>query len=156
MLEDDIIETERPSIRMYEKKRNECIEHVLTMRRVLQEESTLRTNEDLDVLDTVIETQQILQQLVLLHFGSLDYETEEARQFESRINDKIQFAKLNKRMLKIKQQKEEAEARRLEEERAAAAAAEAALLEEANREPTPPVKGKKGAKAAAGAKTAKK
>lgn len=69
-LEDDVQEYERRSIRSYYRRHYQAVQNVMNLNHVLADVGKLRESEDLEVLDTVIETQTLLQQIVLLHFGS--------------------------------------------------------------------------------------
>jgi len=68
-LEDDVLDTERRAARMYERKRNICTKSIVELRTIIREEKEIRQIEDADLLDTVIETQTLLQQTILEHFG---------------------------------------------------------------------------------------
>ena len=70
-LEDDVIETERRSIRMHLLRWNGGVKNVISVKEVLQSESDLRLVEDSILLDTVIESQQLLQHTVSLMLCSL-------------------------------------------------------------------------------------
>ena len=63
-LEDDVIETERRSIRMHLLRWNGGVKNVISVKEVLRSESDLRLVEDSILLDTVIESQQLLQHTV--------------------------------------------------------------------------------------------
>jgi hypothetical protein len=132
-----------------------AIDHTATLNAVSAAESHVRATEDVDVLDTVIETQSMLQQTVsfpleckmiwlksllqvLMHFGT---KTDDALN-----GDPPSVARLNRRMSRIlaKAAAEAAAAEEAAAQAAADAAAAAALLE-----PPPvvePVVVKKGAK----------
>ena len=93
-LEDDVIENERRSARIALHQWDKAIISVKELRDVNDKEKVMREIEDTDLLDTVIETQQLLQETILEHFGTMD-ETKEK-----------DFSKLNKRMAKIKNRKD--------------------------------------------------
>lgn len=63
-LEDDIFEYERHAIRMHLIRNANSINAIATLNAVSSAESTTRAAEDVEVLDTVIETQKLLQQMV--------------------------------------------------------------------------------------------
>jgi hypothetical protein len=63
-LEDDIMEYERHAARMHLLRNSSSIEAIALLNSVAETERTLRTSEDVEVLDTVIETQGLLQQTV--------------------------------------------------------------------------------------------
>lgn len=63
-LEDDIIEHERRAARMHLLRNDKAIENTVDLKYISTTESETRQHEDVVVLDTVIETQQILQNMV--------------------------------------------------------------------------------------------
>ena len=67
-LEDDIIEKERRAARMHLYRYNNGVKKVLQMKEELQEECSSRLAEDSILLDTLIESQQLLQHTVHKHF----------------------------------------------------------------------------------------
>ena len=69
-VDDDVIEVERRAARMYLRRWDENMSVVKEAREVIKDEEIEREREDVDLLDTVIETQQILQKMVLEHFGA--------------------------------------------------------------------------------------
>ena len=93
-LEDDIVENERRSARIALHQWDKAMISVKELRDVNDKEKALREVEDTDLLDTVIETQQLLQETILEHFGTMDDAKEK------------DFSKLNKRMAKIKNRKD--------------------------------------------------
>jgi len=93
-LEDDIVENERRSARIALHQWDKAMMSVKELRDVNEKEKGVREIEDTDLLDTVIETQQLLQETILEHFGTIS---------ESKEKD---YSKLNKRMAKIKNKKE--------------------------------------------------
>jgi hypothetical protein len=97
-LEDDVIESYRPYSRMLPYHIDHATASILQLRNVLKSMIIRRRDEDLDVLDTVIETQQLLQQIVILHFGLENDEQERVR--EEEIIQRIKFPKLTQRLLK--------------------------------------------------------
>lgn len=64
-------ETFRPVARMFARKLDMSTDAVISLQTVLKNIQRIRSDEDLDVLDTVIETQQLLQQVSM---GSLYYD----------------------------------------------------------------------------------
>jgi len=70
LLEDDVVEAQRRSARMAEVVWDRSINQVRDVKDVIAKESDIRGKEDADLLDTVIETQQMLQEMVLEYFGS--------------------------------------------------------------------------------------
>jgi hypothetical protein len=69
-LEDDVVESERRAARMSARRWNNAVTSISEGRKIIQDERSMREVEDVDCLDTVIETQQLLQTLVLEHFGA--------------------------------------------------------------------------------------
>ncbi len=63
-LEDDVVEHERHAARMHLLRNSIAIESTALLNAVSVDEARLRGVEDVDVLDTVIETQGLLQQTV--------------------------------------------------------------------------------------------
>jgi hypothetical protein len=63
-LQDDIIEYERRTARSHLLFNDSCIDHIANLQRIAKEEQSMREKEDVLVLDTVIETQKLLQQTV--------------------------------------------------------------------------------------------
>ena len=63
-LEDDIIEKERRAARMHLYRYNNGVKKVLQMKEELKEECSSRLAEDSILLDTLIESQQLLQHTV--------------------------------------------------------------------------------------------
>ena len=68
-LEDDVMEAERRAARMYELKHCVFVKDVINLKEAIDNIREIRGIEDNDLLDTVIETQQLLQQTILEHFG---------------------------------------------------------------------------------------
>lgn len=64
LLEDDVIEYERRAARNHFTNSDVAVSHSRDLETISKEESYSRKEEDVVVLDTVIETQQILQQMV--------------------------------------------------------------------------------------------
>eukprot|EP01034_Spumella_vulgaris_P024942 gene24942-31342_t len=137
-LEDDIVEHERHAARMHLMRNATATDHTVVLNGVSSAESLIRASEDVEVLDTVIETQSMLQQTVLMHFGT---KTDDALNGEP-----PSVARLNRRMSRIlaKQAAEAAAAEEALALAAAEAAAAAALLEPVV--VAEPVQVKKGAK----------
>ncbi len=65
-LEDDIVEHERKAGRMYDRRWNNSVNDIVHANKILKEEASVREVEDSDLLDTIIETQQLLQDTVIL------------------------------------------------------------------------------------------
>ncbi len=63
-LEDDVVEHERHAARMHLMRNSATIGLTVTLNGISIVESKTREEEDVDVLDTVIETQGLLQQTV--------------------------------------------------------------------------------------------
>lgn len=63
-LNDDVMEYERHAVRMHQLRNANSIEAIANLNQVSSTESKLRCSEDVEVLDTVIETQGLLQQTV--------------------------------------------------------------------------------------------
>lgn len=69
-LEDDIVDHERRAARMHLLRNVQAVSALAGVQGISSLESTVRQEEDVEVLDTVIETQGLLQQTVLMHFGT--------------------------------------------------------------------------------------
>lgn len=69
-LTDDVVEAERRAARMHTRRWDEAVRAVTEARGVIKEEAEIRTREDVDLLDTVVETQQLLQATVIANFGA--------------------------------------------------------------------------------------
>lgn len=85
LLEESIVEAERSAARMLEIRTSKASKAIVDLRYKVREESVVREREDQIVLDTVLETQEKLQQTVLEHFGRQrqeDTEEEEKRSTE--------------------------------------------------------------------------
>ena len=63
-LEDDIFEYERHAARLHQLKNALYINSISKLNHISDLETRTRTNEDIEVLDTLIETQTLLQQTV--------------------------------------------------------------------------------------------
>lgn len=63
-LNDDVVEYERRAARMHLMRNEEAVRNNAELKQVSSTESRVRATEDVDVLDTVIETQKLLQQTV--------------------------------------------------------------------------------------------
>jgi hypothetical protein len=63
-LADDISEYERRAARSHLALNDTCIENTIQLQEVAKKENEVRQEEDVLVLDTVIETQKLLQQTV--------------------------------------------------------------------------------------------
>lgn len=63
-LEDDIVNYEAHAARMHLLKNAAAIDRVVTLNEISSTEKTTREQEDLEVLDTLIQTQELLQQTV--------------------------------------------------------------------------------------------
>ena len=72
-LEDDIFEYERHAVRMHLIRNAASINAVATLNGVSEAERSVRASEDVEVLDTVIETQNLLQQTVSTMFVLLKF-----------------------------------------------------------------------------------
>jgi len=104
-LEDDIAEYERHAARLHLIRNAAAIDSIASLNDVSKVETLDRTAEDVEVLDTVIETQGLLQQTVLLHFGT---QSENEELFAETPRDDQGFPrmeKLNKRMEKVNDRK---------------------------------------------------
>jgi len=69
-LEDDVIESERRAARIHYRRHDLAVLDINKIRKVVRKEKKIRAVEDADLLDTVIETQQLLQKTVIEHFGA--------------------------------------------------------------------------------------
>lgn len=94
-LQDDIVEIERRSARMHLYKWNNNMDDVYELKKVIKELGEIRQVEDVDILDTVIETQKLLQETVLEHFGTENKQPKEMKKLNARM-DKINMKKQNK------------------------------------------------------------
>ena len=63
-LDDDIYEYERHASRLHQIKNAFYIDSIAKLNHISELETRMRTEEDMDVLDTLIETQGLLQQTV--------------------------------------------------------------------------------------------
>lgn len=68
-LEDIISELQRPAARLFLMRVNQSIHSIVSLRDTHKLEVQKRLSEDLDVLDTIVETQELLKQIILLHFS---------------------------------------------------------------------------------------
>ena len=100
-LEDDIVETERRSARMAQYHWGNALKDIAVLQAKVREEGRLRTAEDVDLLDTVIETQKLLQVTVIEHFGSGKEEPPEERK----------FPKLEEKMRRLSSRQEQEESK---------------------------------------------
>ena len=66
-LEDDIYEYERHAARLHQLKNALYINSISKLNHISELETKTRTNEDIEVLDTLIETQTLLQQTVSIY-----------------------------------------------------------------------------------------
>lgn len=92
-LESDVISHERVAARMHLMRNARAIGQTVDLLDVSEKEKSTRESEDIIVLDTVIETQHLLQQTVLMHFGT-------------KADELLVFDKLDSRMAQIEQKKE--------------------------------------------------
>lgn len=92
-LEEDVIESERRAARMYHRRWDLSIKAIADLNLATKTEASTREAEDLDVLSTVVETQGLLQKVVLEHFGDT----------EKGSNGFPTMEKLNRRMKKKSQ-----------------------------------------------------
>jgi len=69
-LEEDVVESERRAARTHYRRHDVSVEEIVQIRAVIDKETNLRGKEDADLLDTVIETQGLIQKTVLEHFGA--------------------------------------------------------------------------------------
>lgn len=65
-LTDDVVEHERRAARMHNRRWDNEVQSVIELRDILIEECKIRAQEDMDVLDTILDTQQRLQVTVSL------------------------------------------------------------------------------------------
>ena len=88
-LDDSVLDSERRSARMYEQKRTLATKNILELKAEIDDMIATRVSEDNEVLDTVIETQGLLQETVLEHFGSQDSDAPRKKfdKLEKRMND---------------------------------------------------------------------
>jgi hypothetical protein len=94
-LSEEVIETERRSSRMLLHQWDKSVTSTSDVALKQKEGSMMREREDVDLLDTVLDTQALLQKMVLEHFGSDGGGDEEEE------NNDQEFTKLNNRMEKI-------------------------------------------------------
>lgn len=64
-LEDDIVNYEVHAARLYLLKNSTAIDRIVTLNDISTNEKATREAEDMEVLDTLIETQELLQQTVI-------------------------------------------------------------------------------------------
>ena len=69
-LEDDVVENERRAARLHYRRHDGAVDEIVKIRAVIDQERRIRATEDADLLDTVIETQGLIQKTVLEHFGA--------------------------------------------------------------------------------------
>lgn len=100
-VEDDVVEQEMRSARMQLIRNDAALKKIYDLNGVSKKENDTRKEEDMDVLDTVIETQKMLQKTVLMHFGTSKEGDEE--------EDYPEMDKLNERMAKVNARKEQRE-----------------------------------------------
>ena len=88
-LYDDVADSERRSARLYEHRRSLAVKDILEIKAEIDEMCSIRVSEDNEVLDTVIETQGLLQETVLEHFGSGGIQAPKKKfdKLEKRMND---------------------------------------------------------------------
>lgn len=96
-LEDEVNEYERRSARMHLRRLDNASNEIITLNAISKQETQTRESEDLDVLDTVIETQQLLQRNIITHFGRDNPQNGEESGGGAIIDSK-KFAKLAKRL----------------------------------------------------------
>ncbi len=70
-LEDDIFEYERHAARLHLIRNAAAFDAIAYLNKVSEVETRVRAAEDVEVLDTVIETQGLLQQTVSSHYPAL-------------------------------------------------------------------------------------
>jgi hypothetical protein len=88
-LEEDIVETERRAARMYHRRWDSSIHAIVELNASTAQEAKIREEEDIDVLSTVVETQGLLQKVVLEHFGDTEgKEFPKMNKLEKRMNKK--------------------------------------------------------------------
>jgi hypothetical protein len=63
-LDDDVVEAERRAARMHLRRWDENMLSIKDAREIIKDEADEREREDVDLLDTVVETQQLLQRTV--------------------------------------------------------------------------------------------
>jgi len=73
-LEDDIFEYERHAARLHLIRNANSINAIATLNGVSEKENKMRASEDVEVLDTVIETQGLLQQTVRMLELELEFD----------------------------------------------------------------------------------
>lgn len=88
-LEEDVVEYQRRAARMHHRRLQNAITSVYDLDAASRAASAEREAEDMDVLQTVIETQGLLQKVVLEHFGDTDSrEFPKMEKLEKRMNKK--------------------------------------------------------------------
>lgn len=95
-LEDDVVELERRAARLHVGRVDNAYNDMKDIRKVIKKEVRKRGGEDAILLDTVIDTQQLLQRTVIEHFGA----SAEQGDAESK-GEPISFDKLNERMARV-------------------------------------------------------
>lgn len=69
-LEEDVVENERRAARMHYRRHDLAVKEIVDVRAVIKTEKDIRGVEDADLLDTVIETQGLIQKTVIDNFGA--------------------------------------------------------------------------------------
>jgi hypothetical protein len=69
-LEEDVVENERRAARMHYRRHDLAVKEIVDVRAVIKTEKDIRAVEDADLLDTVIETQGLIQKTVIDNFGA--------------------------------------------------------------------------------------
>ena len=69
-LDEDVIENERRAARMHYRRHDLAVKEIVDVRAVIATEKGIRAVEDADLLDTVIETQGLIQKTVIDNFGA--------------------------------------------------------------------------------------
>jgi hypothetical protein len=72
ILETDILEETVRANRMHTRRHNDAVDKIVELRRLREKEAATRQTEDVDVLAAIVETQILLQKVVLEHFGDTE------------------------------------------------------------------------------------
>lgn len=88
-LEDDVVEHERRATRMHLHRWSQCVDDVVNLKEQINTESRIRNDEDVILLDTIVDTQQLLQQTVLEHFGSDEENVGRGFPVTQKLNDRM-------------------------------------------------------------------
>lgn len=81
-IDDEIVQEEARSARQHLIRNEAAFKCIKLLNDTAKEEREKRTSEDIDLLDTIIDTQQLLQKTILTHFGTSTEGKEEVPSFD--------------------------------------------------------------------------